>query len=214
MAPTSADLWRALHSGLLSVVGESCGGVRHYALTAHPPEARVRRALEPRVVQALERLVGGAQFKVVAADVQLSVSRLSRLVGGAARQLGFETAFEAVHVLGAVLGEPDPDLSHRLSAGERDVLRLVQGGLSNREIASRRGRSEHTVANQVAALLRKTGLPGRRALAACVALPPGDGGPCHHPLTPPWAGAARARCFLAARLAMHPGAWMSQPPAS
>ena len=214
MAPTSAALWHALHSGLLSVVAEPCAGARHYALTANAPEGRATRALEPRAVQALERLLAGQQLKAVAAEARLSASRLSRLVAGSARKLGFETALEAVHVLGWVLGETDPGLGRRLTGCERDVLRLIQAGLSNREIALRRGRSEHTVANQVASLLRKTGLPGRLALAACVVVPGDEAPPCHHQLPPPWAGAAGARFSPAARLAMHAGPWSGHPPAS
>jgi DNA-binding CsgD family transcriptional regulator len=41
---------------------------------------------------------------------------------------------------------------------------LIRGGHSNAAIASLRGRSITTINNQVAAILRKTGVPHRRGL--------------------------------------------------
>jgi DNA-binding NarL/FixJ family response regulator len=51
-----------------------------------------------------------------------------------------------------------------LSPAEVEVLHAVRAGFSNGQIAQLRGRSDRTVANQVAAILRKTGASGRRAL--------------------------------------------------
>lgn len=51
-----------------------------------------------------------------------------------------------------------------LSEAERDVLDLLQRGLSNEQIASARSRSVRTIANQVASLLRKTSSASRREL--------------------------------------------------
>ena len=48
-----------------------------------------------------------------------------------------------------------------LSAAEEDVLRLLAAGLGNQAIAEARGTSVRTVANQVAALLRKLGAGSR-----------------------------------------------------
>lgn len=62
---------------------------------------------------------------------------------------------------------PDPraDLAdNALTDAEREVLELLQHGLSNKEIAKRRSRSVRTIANQVASLLRKTKSSSRRAL--------------------------------------------------
>lgn len=69
------------------------------------------------------------------------------------------------------LGSP---LSHRrgrrgyggqLSPRERDVVRLVRTGLTNREVAEALFLSTRTVEAHVARALRKLGLPSRRALA-------------------------------------------------
>ncbi len=57
-------------------------------------------------------------------------------------------------------------LEERLSASEAQVAKLVIQGLSNAEIATRRGTSVRTVANQVASILRKLGMESRNALMA------------------------------------------------
>jgi DNA-binding NarL/FixJ family response regulator len=44
-----------------------------------------------------------------------------------------------------------------LTAAEREVCRLLLAGASNAEIARQRGTAPRTVANQVAAILRKLG---------------------------------------------------------
>jgi len=53
-----------------------------------------------------------------------------------------------------------------LTRRERDVLRLLAEGLTNRQVAERLVVSEHTVHRHVANLLRKLGLPSRTAAAA------------------------------------------------
>lgn len=68
--------------------------------------------------------------------------------------------------------ESEQSSSSPLAPGEREVLRLLLAGLSNTEIASARGTSVRTIANQVASLLKKLGarsrfeLIGRMAAAA------------------------------------------------
>jgi two-component system response regulator DevR len=57
----------------------------------------------------------------------------------------------------------------RLSGAEREVLREVARGLSNRAIASNRGVSERTIANQLASASRKLGVSGRSELVAVLA---------------------------------------------
>ncbi len=57
-------------------------------------------------------------------------------------------------------GRADAKISER----EREVLRLLVSGCSNREIAEELGIIERTVKAHVAQLLRKTGVPNRTAL--------------------------------------------------
>ena len=56
---------------------------------------------------------------------------------------------------------PPDDLSWR----ELDILRLVASGRSNREIGREVSISEHTVANHVRSILRKTGAANRTEAA-------------------------------------------------
>lgn len=51
--------------------------------------------------------------------------------------------------------------SNPLAPGEREVLRLLLAGHSNIEIATARGTSARTIANQVASLLKKLGARSR-----------------------------------------------------
>jgi DNA-binding CsgD family transcriptional regulator len=53
-----------------------------------------------------------------------------------------------------------------LSPAERAVVALALEGLSNDQIACRRGSSTRTVANQLASAYRKLGVSGRAELAA------------------------------------------------
>lgn len=75
--------------------------------------------------------------------------------------------FSAGDALFVVSSEPlDGALTARLSASERAVAALVVEGLDNASIARARGRSLRTIANQVAAVLRKVGVGSRVELAA------------------------------------------------
>ena len=55
---------------------------------------------------------------------------------------------------------------HGLTERETDVLRLVARALSNREIGAALSISEHTVANHVKSILRKTGCSNRTEAAS------------------------------------------------
>lgn len=72
---------------------------------------------------------------------------------------------EVLHVAQMMPERPRVCVSGFTSA-ERAVLELVREGLTNAEIASHRGTSERTIANQVASMLKKSRTPSRRALAA------------------------------------------------
>jgi DNA-binding NarL/FixJ family response regulator len=67
----------------------------------------------------------------------------------------------------AALVVPGADRNvHGLTARERDVLRLVAAGPSNREIAAALVISEHTVARHVQNIFAKLGVSSRTAAAA------------------------------------------------
>jgi DNA-binding NarL/FixJ family response regulator len=60
---------------------------------------------------------------------------------------------------------PAPPLPDGLSAREVQILRLVTRGLSNREIGETLTISEHTAANHIRSILRKTGCSNRTEAA-------------------------------------------------
>ena len=89
------------------------------------------------------------RFRELGADAE--TGRAERLLAGAIRS----------DVARAPLSE--------LTPRERDVLRLVTEGLTNRQIAERLVVSEHTVHRHVTNMLRKLDLPSRTAAAALAA---------------------------------------------
>jgi len=62
--------------------------------------------------------------------------------------------------------QPNPWVAAGITAREADVLRLVAGGLANKEIAAQLDLSPRTVEKHVESLLRKTGARSRTGLAA------------------------------------------------
>ena len=69
----------------------------------------------------------------------------------------------------SVIGAEAPSPTQSLNTRQREVLRLVAEGLSNREIATRTHLSEHTVKSYVSSLLKKLELARRSEAAAYVA---------------------------------------------
>ena len=77
-------------------------------------------------------------------------------------------AFEALLVLGAIAEAERarrPLVRRAVTARERDVLRLLADGLTNRQIGERLVLSEHTVHRHVTNILRKLEAPSRTAAA-------------------------------------------------
>lgn len=80
-----------------------------------------------------------------------------------AEAVGMPTLLARVRTLAPVSSSPLPD---GLSVRELDVLRLMAGGLSNREIGATLFISEHTAANHVRGILRKTACANRTQATA------------------------------------------------
>lgn len=80
-----------------------------------------------------------------------------------AAAIGMPALLARVEALGPLAAPSFPD---GLSAREIDVLRLVAQGLSNREIGSSLFISEHTAANHIRSILRKTDCANRTEAAA------------------------------------------------
>jgi DNA-binding NarL/FixJ family response regulator len=81
-----------------------------------------------------------------------------------AERIGMPTLLGRIRSAGGLTARPPaPD---GLSPRELQILRLVARGLSNREIGERLVVSEHTAANHVRSILRKTGCANRTEAAA------------------------------------------------
>lgn len=74
----------------------------------------------------------------------------------------FQIAGEDLVVFRYALDDRNAVERSALTPAERDIAALVAAGLDNSEIATRRGTSVRTVANQVASILRKLRLDSRR----------------------------------------------------
>jgi DNA-binding NarL/FixJ family response regulator len=159
------ELWDALTSGRATLAPLGAG---RYAVidAAEPTSHRSLSSVEHSIVTLAAR---GLPGKVLSYELRLAPATVSRHLGNAAAKLGLPSAFELVRVASHLATNRPPELeSTELTAAERDVLTLVRAGLSNAAIARARMRSVHTVANQVASLLRKTRSSSRRTLVASV----------------------------------------------
>ena len=145
---------------------------------SRPPRGdheRARTLLED-AVDRFER--SGAPFEAAQARIELATSLLALGRADAAEREA-AAALELLLELGAdaeaerargaprrarpaARGSPAPELTPR----EREVLRLLAEGLTNRQIAERLVVSEHTVHRHVTNILRKLDLPSRTAAAA------------------------------------------------
>jgi DNA-binding CsgD family transcriptional regulator/tetratricopeptide (TPR) repeat protein len=89
-------------------------------------------------------------------------ARAQRLLGEAAalaQQIGMTALLSRIRGLGSSV--PSVELPDGLSPREAQILRLVAQGLTNREIGARLVISEHTAANHIRSILRKTGSANR-----------------------------------------------------
>lgn len=162
---------RLIGSVPLRACGDLAEGVLAAALHDHD---RARPLLED-AVDRFEQ--SGAPFESAQARIALATSLLALDRADAARrearlalerllELGAESEAErARQVLASIAG--DGRAAHRaVTPRERDVLRLLVEGLTNRQIAERLVLSEHTVHRHVTNILRKLDLPSRTAAAA------------------------------------------------
>jgi DNA-binding NarL/FixJ family response regulator len=186
LARPELALWPALLDGRYTIADRFESSGKRYVVafrndtTAAPLNGLT--SLERVVVQGVS---AGVMEKVLAIDLGLSVPRVSNVLGGALRKLRLASAIElslvasssnsltlddnvlGKHIVAAFrLDDESGDVLSSLTATERAVTADLLRGLSNREIAARRNRSERTIANQVASVLEKMKVGSRRALAA------------------------------------------------
>jgi ATP/maltotriose-dependent transcriptional regulator MalT len=162
------ELERLVGTEPLRAFGDLAEGAIAAARGAHA-------AARPLLEDAVDRFGRhGASFEAALARIELATTLLAL---GRARDAESEAAaaLETLSALGAV---PEADRARRLLGAttddeplpvtrrEREVLRLLAEGLTNRQIAERLVVSEHTVHRHVANILRKLELPSRTAAAA------------------------------------------------
>ena len=132
-------------------------------------EAHFERAME------LNRRMGAATWVAHTAyeygrlllDAGRRRGRAEALLGEAAalaERIGMPALLGRIHSLG--VPAPAAGLPDGLSPREAQVLGLVARGLSNREIGQELSISEHTAANHIRSILRKTGCANRTEAAS------------------------------------------------
>lgn len=125
------------------------------------------RALTEREAHVVTLAVRGLPTKLIAYELGLSPSTICKLMSSAATKIGATSTTDLVRIAGLAQNEPRTSSTMAmLSGAEREVLELIERGLTNDRIAALRSRSVRTIANQVASILRKTKEPSRRALVA------------------------------------------------
>jgi DNA-binding NarL/FixJ family response regulator len=190
--PASVDrcsaLWLDLVSGKLEIVHASAQQGRCILLLAARPVPAPPLGARARVV--LERMLLGERRKVIAYDMNVSVSMLALILKASLVSLGVgckpALAPSALVMLihgargpvappGTFIGDCTHDGRHitlvtqvfddsvlrGLSPSQRAVMSLVANGRSCTDIAARRNRSRRTVINQVAAASRRLGVSSR-----------------------------------------------------
>lgn len=159
------ELWTALVSGRVSLAPRTIGNEQRYLVLDNPPARRALRELSPSETAVLSLASRGLPTKLVAYGLGIPSSSVSERLSSAAAKIGSVSRAELVRIAALLAGDPRSELGvDALTEAERDVLALLQRGLSNPAIARLRSRSVRTIANQVASLLKKTGSASRRAL--------------------------------------------------
>lgn len=144
---------------LLQVALDIGGGVR-VIVTGLTADA------ESDIVACAEAGVAGLHLRTESFDELLAMIRDAGK--GPAACSAAVSAILMRHVY-ALVGQPDPEPSGRppgLSAREEQILRLLEEGLSNQQIASRLNVTIHTVKNHVHSLFGKLGVASRAEAVA------------------------------------------------
>jgi DNA-binding NarL/FixJ family response regulator len=161
------DLWPALLAGKVSLIPRGARARRRYEVIENSPASMKIRALSQSESAVLEHCARGLSVKLTAYTLGISPGTVSTRLGQAASKLGVASRLELLRIAALLAGDPRATLpDEELSAAEREVLDLLERGLSNAQIAKLRSRSTRTIANQIASLLRKTKSSSRRELVA------------------------------------------------
>ena len=189
-----AHVWQELTGGRTQVVDSFVNEERCYLLLGPSLPHAESGGLSDRRRTILENLLCGHSIKALAFDLRLSQSTVSQEAKAALQQFGmactpcranplfsmmaraavdrllnrcariacFSDAERMFRVIGAA--RPEVALSPILPPAEFAVVRALIEGRNYLEIATNRGTSTRTVANQLAAAFRKLGVSGRGSL--------------------------------------------------
>lgn len=189
-------LWVDLVAGKLEVA--QAGAQSGRSMVILRARTALARPLGPRPQQVLERTLLGERRKVIAYDLNVSVSMLALSLKTSLATLGLgckpalvpsalvmllHGARGASAPVGTFIGDYDHEGARitvvtqwfdasvllDLSPTQRAVMSLVASGSSCTDIAARRNRSCRTVINQVAAATRRLGVSSRFDLLRCFA---------------------------------------------
>lgn len=168
-------VWSALQRGHVSLMPRTAGTRIEYLVLHNPPEAHSLRALSLEESSTLRLACRGVSNKLIGYALGLSPATVSGRLASAASKIGLASRTELIRLAAFLVRDERGEMSDGvLSGAERDILLLLRRGLSNREIAGLRSRSVRTIANQVAALLRKTQSASRRELLVRPLRPDGE----------------------------------------
>lgn len=161
------DPWWALFDGRYSIVPiEDRDGKRHYLLVTNQPSHERHARFSSREADIVRLCARGLTNKAIAYNLGISPAHVSDEIRTAALKVGLRSRHDLVRVAAGLFGVSAKSVHLAdLSVAEREILDLLRRGLSNEEIARRRGRSPNTIKNQIASMLRKTGSASRRGLA-------------------------------------------------
>jgi DNA-binding NarL/FixJ family response regulator len=154
---------------------------KHFVVAfKNPPGVVDPRRLSEDECRLLEEVRKGRTDQEIGNSMEMSRSTVATRVSGLVRKLGLEGraeipaffrdlagAVSPIHVESLVtISRRAPELeSLSLTGAEQAVAVLVCRGISNRQIATLRGTSERTVANQLSEIYRKLGVSNRTELA-------------------------------------------------
>ncbi len=186
------SLWTALVEGRWTLLEHFDRGGRRY-LVARRNEPRVRGtlALSSREEQVAGYAAIGHPVKLIAYELGLSSSTVSEHLASAMQKLGLDNRAELARLWAGASRMPMADASDlgdgledlavaaadvedniadpKLTETERGIVAQVLRGETNAAIATARGTSPRTVANQIARIFKKLGVGSRAELAAYIA---------------------------------------------
>jgi DNA-binding NarL/FixJ family response regulator len=158
--------WPDLCSGRLSLAERTdTDGRRHYVLFETREPKSEPNQIGPSDRKLVEHFLNDMNGKQVALEMKVSEAQVSTRLSAIAGALGLRDRAELLRLAAVLRPYRERDArSCKLTQAECEVMAQLELGLSNEQIADKRGRSVRTVGNQVASILCKTASPTRRSL--------------------------------------------------